>query len=424
MSESLESSPLSTHDYQPDIDAIARIDAIPTILDVVCRTTGLGFAAVARVTEDRWIACRVLDNIDFGLQPGSELSVESTICHEIRQNREPVVIDDVAEDEAYRGHHTPATYRFRSYISMPIITKDGKFFGTLCAIDPRPARLKNPETIGMFKLFAELIASHLDNDEKLKASLDRLTSSTAALEVSRSDLVTSKAQLLEERNIAELREQFIAVLGHDLRNPLAAIGGGIHLLRRDPPAERRKLLLEMLEGSTFRMGVLIDNVLDFARGRLGSGIPLDIRPQVALVPVLEQVVSELRLGMPNAVIETEFDLPGPVKCDPSRIGQLVSNLLGNALSHGKPGEPVRVHAGDQGGTLTIWIANAGTPIPSAAMERLFQPFFRGEFRSNQQGLGLGLHIASEIAKAHGGTLDVVSADEETRFTFRMPTAAT
>ena len=129
--------------------------------------TGMGFAAVARVTEDRWIACQVLDAINFGLKPGGELAVKTTICDEIRDSRKAVIIDEVAKDQVYSAHHTPAIYGFQSYISMPIILPDGSFFGTLCAIDPRPARLENPETIGMFKLFAELIAFHLHANERL-----------------------------------------------------------------------------------------------------------------------------------------------------------------------------------------------------------------------------------------------------------------
>lgn len=228
--------------------------------------------------------------------------------------------------------------------------------------------------------------------------------------------------LQDERATAELREQFIAVLGHDLRNPLAAISGGIHLLKRAPTAERQKLLLEMLEGSVVRMSDLIANVLDFARGRLGAGIPLELRPDVQLRPLLEQAVSELRLGVPNRVIECEFDLPQPIKCDPSRISQLVSNLLGNALTHGDPEQPIRMHADNLDGALTLWVANGGRPIPPEAMASLFRPFFRGEVRSSQQGLGLGLHIALEIAKAHDGTIHVTSTAEETRFVFVMPTA--
>ena len=121
----------------------------------------MGFAAVARVTETRWIACAVKDQISFGLQPGGELPVETTICNEIRESGEEVVIDDVPADAHYCRHPTPAMYGFRSYISMPIIRKNGHLFGTLCAIDPNPARLNNPEVIGMFKLFADLISFHL-----------------------------------------------------------------------------------------------------------------------------------------------------------------------------------------------------------------------------------------------------------------------
>src|SRR5271156_1920408 len=99
-------------DFQLDVESVSRIAAVPTILDVVCRTTGMGFAAVARVTEDRWVACSVLDRIGFGLKPGGELQVETTICHEIRQSREPVIINDVAEDQDWRHHATPARYGF------------------------------------------------------------------------------------------------------------------------------------------------------------------------------------------------------------------------------------------------------------------------------------------------------------------------
>jgi sigma-B regulation protein RsbU (phosphoserine phosphatase) len=168
------------------------------------------------------------------------------------------------------------------------------------------------------------------------------------------------------------------------------------------------------------MAGLIDNVLDFARGRLGGGIDLNREPKVDLESVLRQVVSELRIGAHDREIRAEFALGEPVDCDPSRIGQLASNLLGNALTHGDAGAPVRLDAALDVDGLTISVANGGTPIPADTMQRLFQPFFRGELRANQQGLGLGLHIASEIAKAHGGTLTVESSEVETRFTFRMP----
>ena len=102
----------------------------------------------------------------------------------------------------------------------------------------------------------------------------------------------------------------------------------------------------------------------------------------------------------------------------------MSNLIGNALTHGAPDQPVRVAAKTEGGELKLWVANAGEPIPPAAMEKLFEPFFRGKVRDSRQGLGLGLHIASQIAQAHGGRIDVTSTPDETRFVFTMPLALT
>ena len=112
-----------------DIATLARIDAVPAILQVICETTGMRFAAVARVTDDSWTTCAVLDNIGFGLQVGDELDVTTTLCHEIRATRQTIIIDKVSEDEVYCDHHTPRIYQFESYISTPIFRADGSFFG-------------------------------------------------------------------------------------------------------------------------------------------------------------------------------------------------------------------------------------------------------------------------------------------------------
>jgi sigma-B regulation protein RsbU (phosphoserine phosphatase) len=242
-------------------------------------------------------------------------------------------------------------------------------------------------------------------------------------------LVDSRSELQKglatERETAELREQFIAVLGHDLRNPLAAISSGARILQRSGALKEHKELrvLDMINSTVTRMSDLIDDILDFARGRLGGGITLhrDSRP---LEPVLEQVVDELRTASPQRVIETSFEITPPLNCDRTRIGQLASNLIGNALTHGAPDQPVRVGAKIEGDEFTLWVANAGEPIPDAAMQRLFEPFFRGEVRNSRNGLGLGLHIASQIAQAHGGRIEVTSTADETRFVFRMPLTQT
>jgi sigma-B regulation protein RsbU (phosphoserine phosphatase) len=230
----------------------------------------------------------------------------------------------------------------------------------------------------------------------------------------------AKTSLASERETSELREQFIAVLGHDLRNPLASISAGARILGRDARTEKEHQVVAMLQTTVMRMAELIDNVLDFARGRLGGGITLDRNARKPLEPVLHQVIDELRLSSPGRQIEAEYSMDSPVDCDRTRIGQLVSNLVGNALSHGASNKPVQVRAETEDGLFKLSVANGGEPIPEAAIPKLFEPFFRGEVRASRQGLGLGLHIAAQIAKAHDGVLTVTSTHEETKFTFIMP----
>jgi signal transduction histidine kinase len=376
---------------------------VPALLEVAARVTGLGFAAIARVTEDRWVACAVHDEIAFGLEPGGELPVATTLCNEIRACGRLVAIDHVDEDPVYRGHPTPARYGFQSYLSVPIWRRDGAFFGTLCAIDPRPHRISGADTIGMFTLFASLISLHLDAQEKLGRA---------------------ETALSDEQARTQLQGQFIAVLGHDLRSPLNAVQTGARFLleRGGADAELRRSA-EIIDRGARRMAGLIDDVLDFARGRLGGG--LDVQPVVttALPETIAHVVAEVQTAWPGRPIESTLRFDGPVRCDTRRVAQLLTNLLVNAFTHGDSGGPVRVRAIGHHGGLDLSVSNTGTPIPESKRRRLFQPFTRAEDGSPKAGLGLGLYIACEIATAHGGSLDVASDEVETRFTLRVPAVA-
>ncbi len=386
-------------EIEKDIERIGSLSVVPSILSVVAQATGMGFAAVARVTDTRWVACSVRDDIEFGLKPGGELKLETTICNEIRQSRQAVVFDDAQADPLFRTHHTPALYGLRSYISMPIILGDGRFFGTLCAIDPRPAKVNTPHIIALFTLFADLIARHIETQEQMLVSQSALEDALA---------------------IAELREQFIAVLGHDLRNPLGAITGGASILKRATLNEREAKVLTMISGAADRINELIDNILDFARGRLGAGVALNRRDAPQLEALLSQVVDELRAKSPDRVIDVHYALSETVWCDDHRIAQAFSNLLANAITHGASDRPIIIDASSDQWAFQLSVSNGGTPIPADAMARLFRPFVRGEIGLDAQGLGLGLYIASEIAKAHGGTLEAISNIKETRFTLTIP----
>jgi len=386
---------------EADVRDIGQIDAVPSILNLVCELTGMGFAAVARVTEDRWVACGVLDKIGFGLQPGGELVVQTTICDEIRDSGKLVTIDHVSEDPAFCAHHTPAMYGFQSYISVPLRLPAGEFFGTLCAIDPHPHKVSTPEVIKSFELWAELIAFHLEGVRKL---------------------ATSEANLQDEREKSQLREQFIAVLGHDLRSPLAAISAGTAILDDEVRSGEGRHMLQLVHQSAQRGMGIVDNVLDFARGRLGGGIPCLYSDEFALQAALQQVVAEFRVAHPaRQIVEAISALP-PLRVDISRLGQLLSNLLANALSHGDEAGPVRVVGRLHEGEFELAVSNLGAPIPEDKRQQLFKPFFRGDARARGEGLGLGLYIAAEIARAHDARLEVVSEQGATAFFFRMPVA--
>ncbi|WP_133365804.1 PAS domain-containing sensor histidine kinase [Qipengyuania sediminis] len=230
----------------------------------------------------------------------------------------------------------------------------------------------------------------------------------------------AEAAAAGEQETARLREQFIAVLGHDLRNPLAAIGAGARMLGKEVLSERGRTVLGEMQRSLGRASALIDDVLDFARGRLGGGLILDPDDRAPFTPVLEQVVAEVRAAAPGRGIEALIDILEPLKCDRQRLGQLAANLLSNAIMHGDAGHPVELEARSLPEAFTLSVTNRGAPIPEEVRENLFHPFFRGGARESRQGLGLGLFIVSEIARAHGGRVEVTSDETATRFAFTMP----
>lgn len=380
-----------------DVAAVGRISAVPSILRIVCDNTGMRFAAVARVTDGTWTACAVEDNIAFGLLPGGQLDVHSTLCKEARAAREPVFFDHASENPRYRDHHTPRTYNIQSYISVPIIRPDGVYFGNLCAIDPSPNLVSDAKTIGMFQNFAELIGRQLALEQRQEETEEALRDSRQAI---------------------ELRDQFIAVLGHDLRNPLASMRAISEVMLRRQDLEMVKYGTR-LRANARRMARLIDDVLDLARGRTGMGV--NIAPITDLEPRLREVVAELRDAHAGWRIVENYHCGDLVECDLGRVQQLVSNLLGNALAYGDCAQPVSVNGKVDGNWLELSVCNAGLPIAPSSLARIFEPYWRPAESKPGGGLGLGLHICAMIVKAHDGTLHVSSSsDAGTCFTARLP----
>jgi signal transduction histidine kinase len=380
-----------------DCNALSGVEAFPRMLEMLCRATGLGFAAVARVTKERWVACVVKDHINFGIRPGDTFSPQNTIGGNILKHRLPVIVESVVENEQYRGHNAPAVHGFESCVVFPIHWRNGEFFGTLSAVGRMPAKLHRVEIIELFEMFAELIGFHLDALEKL---------------------TISECALVSEREQSTLRERSIAILGHDLRNPLASLSAAIERVRQTKLEAKAEGLIPMMGNSIVRMKGLIDSLTDLANARFGQGVPLDL-VNINVTTSLEQVINEMRSAWPERNVISEIEVTTRINCDPARIGQLLSNLIANALTHGAADKAVHVIASTFEGQFELSVVNSGAKIPESVKVNLFRPFFRGEMRHGPKGLGLGLYIVSEIAAAHGGSISVFSSEAQTRFTFRM-----
>jgi signal transduction histidine kinase len=227
-------------------------------------------------------------------------------------------------------------------------------------------------------------------------------------------------QLRERTETLRLNETFAAMLGHDLRSPLDFILTASHLLERiadDPEAVRRTA--QQMRTSGMRMGRMIADMLDLARGRLGGGIPIQLQP-LDLAALVRRVVVECQTVQPQTPILV--DTAGALTCDgdPERLAQVVSNLVGNALQHGVAGQPVSLRLdGTAPASVVITVENAGEVSPEA-LPRLFEAFARGPGRSRDAGLGLGLYITQQIAQAHGGAVTVRSERGTTAIQVTLP----
>jgi len=379
--------------------AVGQIGAINGILQILCTHTRMRVGAVARVTQDAWQALAVHNELGRGLAVGDYLDVDTTLCKLVRDECAVLTINDVRSDTDFITRSPPDVQGFRSYAAAPILLADGSFFGTLCTFDPRPTNVEDPTLVGMFLAYAALIGHMLD----------------AELEVSR-----TRENLGRERRLGAAREQFMAVVAHDLRNPLSAAAGIGYLLARTAD-ERTRSLGERLQGITARMSGLVDDLTDHARGQSGSGIPVSLALETNLSAKLEAVVEETRAARPGREIRSSFQFSA-VECDAGRMQQTLSNLLANAIAYGSPDDPAVVEGFCTDGQAVLIVTNWGSVIPETQLSQVFDPYWRGLDDQGHSHMGLGLHICQQIAKAHRGVISVASSAEMgTRFEVRWPT---
>jgi len=258
---------------------------------------------------------------------------------------------------------------------------------------------------------AELLSAH-EGADTARAELLSAEDAAGVLRVSAAEL----------RSIAELRERLLGIVGHDLRNPLNTIimASGL-LIARGELGEADSRLVHRIVNSGQRMARMIGQLVDFTRARLGGGFALTLE-KADLGCVCRNIAEELRIGAQAEIrVATDGDLTGSF--DPDRLAEVLSNLASNAVDHATPGTPVLIDAHGDGAFVVATVTNEGAAIPPELLPVIFTAFRQmddGAQKRSNEHLGLGLYIASEIVRCHGGSLTVRSADGTTTFTMRLP----
>ncbi|SKB50605.1 sensor histidine kinase [Dyadobacter psychrophilus] len=389
------------------IDDIARIQAIaivPTLLNVICETTGMGFAAVARVTDTKWITCSVRDDIQFGLAPGSELKLETTICHEISQSHQPVVINHVEKSEEFCGHHTPLMYGFQSYISFPIILKSGAFFGTLCAIDPRPADLENAKIKGMFSAFADLISFHLQQITLLEES------DKAVRNLSR-----------QLSNTIDENRQYQHISQHSLQEPLRKLRVFSNMVVqaiKERDHEKAEYLASRIESNAERFSGMIRDLSEFSSLKVGEETLEDTNLDAALAVAM----SQLSVQIQDKEVRIDAEKLPVIHAFPTQIEQLFYHLLHNAIKFStrneKPVISISCRVLDSSeysdqqipgrNYIEILIKDNGIGIDDTQLERIFDMFSQLPTMPARHGEGFGLTFCRKIIRNHQGYIKAQS----------------
>ncbi|KAA5538849.1 sensor histidine kinase [Adhaeribacter rhizoryzae] len=397
-----------------DLEAVRQISIVPSMLEMICQITGMGFAAIARVTSDRWLACSVRDEVQFGLPVGGELKIETTLCNEIRNHRQLIIIDHVEADPHYKHHHTPQIYGLQSYISIPIILKDGTFFGTLCAIDTKPVKINNTKVISTFTMFAELLAFHLQSQELM----DRSYQANQAL--------VGKNTILTQVN-TDL-DTIVYTASHDLKTPVANIESLLNMLAdtiEQEEIDRAEInqIMGMLKSSVQRFAVTIKDLTtiveaDQSRNEKGSEV-------IAIFEIVDDVKQDLNQLIINSKASIEVFSPDSFLLNISKknFRSILYNLLSNALKYrsSERTPQVRLNMEQVEGRIQLSVRDNGLGIPTEKQDQVFTLFKR--LHNHVEGSGLGLYIVKRLVENAKGQIQVNSTlNKGTTFTIIFPMA--
>ncbi len=357
------------------------------LLDVMVQVTPEVDTVTILLREGESLQVRASFGFEDEIHRSFVIAVGDGFAGTIAATRKPLLVHDAARDPVVKSD--VVRERLRAIYGVPLIDAQGNLLG-VAHMGSRTAYDFQPEDLILFRALANRATTLIESRE----ASDRL--------------------LANEQQ----REGFIAILGHDLRTPLNAVVGSAQvLLAHGKLEEEDRAIVNRIARAGGRMSRLVTDILDFARARLGSGIPLN-PVRVNLDDIVRTCAEELRLEHPGRTVNVTATIRSPVCCDPDRVAQIVTNLVGNALRHGLGG-PVEVRVDETKSDALISVHNDGPPIPAKLLPNLFQPFHHGD--GLPQSLGLGLFITQAITVAHVGSIEVKSEEGQgTTFVVRLP----
>lgn len=274
---------------------------------------------------------------------------------------------------------------------MPLYRLDGELFGTLCALDPNPSNVSEDD-LELFQLFANLIAYEIDAEENARKR---------------------EAELRKVVAESQTQQRFMSILGHDLRNPLSTIlmAANLQTLGALSPEKNLEMAGKIIKTAQ-RMENLIEDLLETTQTVGGTSISISKKP-ADLTAISLNIIEEFKIANPNAKIEFYAEENCLGDWDERRIGQVLSNLLSNAISYGSREMPIKVNLTEDCRRVFIQVNNRGELIGEEAKKNMFTAFWRGAKKSvnNSNGLGLGLYIVKQIVEAHDGEISVESNRE-------------
>jgi nitrogen-specific signal transduction histidine kinase len=378
--ERISSKPLTA----PNLDAL-----LEHLVEVMAEVAPEVDVVTILLREGDRLQVRASRGLEEDVESGFSLAIGEGFAGKVAATRQPLLVRDAANDPLTKSE-VLRRKGVRAIYGVPLVGPSGELVGVAHMGSTKASEFQEEDLIlfgGVANRATALIAS--------RRTTDRL--------------------LTDERQ----RERFMAVLGHDLRSPLSAVVGSAQMLLtggRLEESDRRSAARIVRAGD--RMTRLVGDLLDFTRARVGQGIPI-VPVWVDLGETVRATVEESAISNPTRTIRVAVGLRSRVLCDPDRVAQVVSNLVGNALTHGAAEAPVDVRVDECDDEAMISVHNEGRPIPPGLLAHLFEPFCMGQ--ESAAGVGLGLFIADAIVRTHGGSIAVRSTVHDgTTFTVRLP----